>query len=96
MSNELTAARDSLGLALPIVKQSLSKFIADVEFDSQISLAFGLSLQHSDRAREIIAQWLAGEGILPTTEILSSSLINCVPEQSITSNKKLIPDSYEQ
>ena len=77
MFDELTAARYSLHSALPTVRQLLGDFIADSEFNSQISLAFGLSLiQQSDRAREIISQWLNGEGIVPEIKIVASSLIN--------------------
>ncbi len=78
MSRELIAARDYLIQALPEVKQLLSQFIADADFSNEINLAFSLSpsQSQSDRAREIINQWLATESILPQIETVTGSSIN--------------------
>ena len=77
MLNKSASAQSSLNLALIEVKDLLTDFVFEPNFDSQVSLAFGLSsAQQGDRAREIIVQWLDGSGILPELKIVPDSLIN--------------------
>ena len=78
VSDELIAAQYVLIQPLSEVRVLLNSFISDPNFSNKINLAFSLSFlpQASDRAREIISQWLAAEEVLPRIEIVSSSSIN--------------------